>query len=84
MLFRSGLKDSGVPHEFIDLQYPAERDLKAAILEVCDRAEAAVRAGKLVLLLSDRYLVRDKSVPSSAALRSKIRSGMGRVEPFGA
>ena len=31
-------------------------DLKTAILRVCDQAEAAVRAGKLVLLLSDRYL----------------------------
>ena len=35
-------------------------DLKAAILAVCDQAEAAVRAGKLVLLLSDRYLVKGK------------------------
>jgi glutamate synthase (NADPH/NADH) large chain len=62
-----GLEDSGVPHEFLDLQYPADLDLKTAILEVCDQAEAAVRAGKLVLLLSDRYLVRDK-VPIHALL----------------
>ena len=56
-----GLEDSGVPHEFIDLQYPdASSDLKTAILKVCDQAEAAVRAGKLVLLLSDRYLVKGK------------------------
>jgi len=55
-----GLEDSGVPHEFIDLQYDERMDLKAAVLDVCDRAEAAVRAGKLVLLLSDRYLVRGK------------------------
>ena len=54
------LADSGVPHEFIDLQYDAALDLKAAILAVCDRAEAAVRGGKLVLLLSDRYLVEGK------------------------
>ena len=31
---------------------------KTAILTVCDQAEAAVRAGKLVLLLSDRYPVK--------------------------
>jgi glutamate synthase (NADPH/NADH) large chain len=62
-----GLEDSGVPHEFLDLQYAAELDLKTAILQVCDQAEAAVRAGKLVLLLSDRYLVRDK-VPIHALL----------------
>src|ERR1700730_9587613 len=62
-----GLEDSGVPHEFIDLQYDEQLDLKAAILEVCDRAEAAVRVGKLVLLLSDRYLVRGK-IPIQALL----------------
>ncbi len=62
-----GLEDSGVPHEFIDLQYDERMDLKAAVLDVCDRAEAAVRAGKLVLLLSDRYLVRGK-IPIQALL----------------
>ncbi len=62
-----GLQDSGVPHEFVDLQYPAELGLKAAILKVCDQAEAAVRAGKLVLLLSDRYLVKGK-IPIHALL----------------
>ena len=61
------LADSGVPNEFIDLQYDAALDLKSAILEVCDQAEAAVRAGKLVLLLSDRYLVKGK-VPMHALL----------------
>ncbi len=54
------LEDSGVPHEFIDLQYDEALDLKAAILAVCAQAEAAVRKGKLVLLLSDRYLVKGK------------------------
>ncbi len=62
-----GLEDSGVPNEFIDLQYDAQLDLKAAILAVCDRAEAAVRAGKLVLLLSDRYPVQGK-LPIQALL----------------
>jgi glutamate synthase (NADPH/NADH) large chain len=54
------LADSGVPHEFLSLQYDEGLDLKAAIIAVCDQAEAAVRAGKLVLLLSDRYLVKGK------------------------
>ncbi|MDP9011735.1 MAG: glutamate synthase large subunit [Pseudomonadota bacterium] len=62
-----GLEDSGVPHEFIDLQYDEKLDLEAAILAVCDQAEAAVRAGKLVLLLSDRYLVKGK-IPVQALL----------------
>jgi glutamate synthase (NADPH/NADH) large chain len=54
------LADDGVPNEFIDLQYDSGADLEDAILAVCDQAEAAVRAGKLVLLLSDRYLVKDR------------------------
>jgi len=54
------LADEGVPHEFISLQYDENLDLKAAILAVCDQAEAAVRNGKLVLLLSDRYLVKGR------------------------
>ncbi len=62
-----GLQESGVPHEFIDLQFDAGLELKAAIRAVCDQAEAAVRAGKLVLLLSDRYLVKGK-IPIHALL----------------
>jgi glutamate synthase (NADPH/NADH) large chain len=62
-----GLEDTGVSHEFIDLQYDAQQDLKTAILAVCDQAEAAVRAGKLVLLLSDRYLVKGR-IPIQALL----------------
>jgi len=54
------LAESGVPNEFIDLQYDEHLDLKTALLGVCDHAEAAVRHGKLVLLLSDRYLVKGK------------------------
>jgi glutamate synthase (NADPH/NADH) large chain len=57
----------GVTHEFIDLQYAESRPLKDAILDVCDKAEAAVRAGKLVLLLSDRYLKKDM-IPIHALL----------------
>jgi glutamate synthase (NADPH/NADH) large chain len=61
------LADAGVPHEFIDLQYDEDVDLKSALLEICDKAEAAVRSGKLVLLLSDRYLVKG-NVPVHALL----------------
>jgi glutamate synthase (NADPH) large chain len=61
------LADSGIPHEFVDLQADEHLDLKSAILAVCDQAEAAVRAGKLVLLLSDRYLVKGK-IPIHALL----------------
>ncbi len=61
------LEDSGVPHAFIDLQADESLDLEAAISAVCDRAEAAVRAGTIVLLLSDRYLVEGK-IPIHALL----------------
>jgi glutamate synthase (NADPH/NADH) large chain len=54
------LAEVGVPNEFIDLQYDGHLDLKTALLRVCDHAETAVRLGKLVLLLSDRYLVKGK------------------------
>src|SRR6202789_3335070 len=54
------LAEVGVPNEFIDLQYDEHLDLKTAFLSVCDHAETAVRLGKLVLLLSDRYLVKGK------------------------
>ena len=60
------LADSGVPNEFIDLQH-GEQDLKTALLKICDHAENAVRSGKIVLLLSDRYLVKGK-VPVHALL----------------
>jgi glutamate synthase (NADPH/NADH) large chain len=62
-----GMEDSGVPNEFLDLQYAEHLDLKTAILAVCDQAEAAVRAGKLVLLLSDRYLIKG-NIPIQALL----------------
>ncbi|HEU4624839.1 MAG TPA: glutamate synthase large subunit [Steroidobacteraceae bacterium] len=54
-------------HEFIDLQYDPAEGLKNAIVRMCEQAEQAVRDGKLVLLLSDRYLVQGK-IPAHALL----------------
>src|SRR5579863_5948024 len=54
-------------NEFLDLKYQPEEGLKAAIVRICDQAEAAVREGKLVLLLSDRYLQQGK-LPAHALL----------------
>jgi glutamate synthase (NADPH/NADH) large chain len=56
-----------VTHEFIDLQYAPSEGLEAAIVRMCLQAESAVREGKLVLLLSDRYLVKGR-VPAHALL----------------
>jgi glutamate synthase (NADPH/NADH) large chain len=54
-------------HEFIDLQYDPSEGLKTAVIRMCEQAEQAVRDGKLVLLLSDRYLVQGK-IPAHALL----------------
>jgi len=56
-----------VSHEFLDLQYDPAEGLEAAIGRLCAQAESAVREGKLVLLLSDRYLVRGR-IPAHALL----------------
>jgi glutamate synthase (NADPH/NADH) large chain len=61
------MSDFGVTHEFIDLQYEPGEGLERALLRLCDQAEAAVRGGKLVLMLSDRYLVQGK-LPAHALL----------------
>jgi glutamate synthase (NADPH/NADH) large chain len=60
-----GLKE--VTHEFIDLQYEPGEGLEAAVRRMCAQAESAVRDGKGVLLLSDRYLVKGK-LPAHALL----------------
>ena len=56
-----------VTHEFIDLQYDPTEGLKNAVVRMCAQAENAVRDGKLVLLLSDRYLIKGK-LPAHALL----------------
>jgi glutamate synthase (NADPH) large chain len=56
-----------VSHEFLDLQYQPSEGLRAAIERLCLQAESAVREGRLVLLLSDRYLVRGR-IPVHALL----------------
>jgi glutamate synthase (NADPH/NADH) large chain len=76
-----GLAEDGVPHEFISLQYDERIDLKTAIVAVCDQAEAAVRNGKLVLLLSDRYLVEGQLpihalLATGAVHRRLVKTGL--------
>jgi glutamate synthase (NADPH/NADH) large chain len=56
-----------VTHEFIDLQYDPAEGLEAAIRRMCAHAHSAVQEGKLVLLLSDRYLVKGR-IPAHALL----------------
>ena len=54
------LQEPGYAHAVIDLTYEAATGLKAAIERVCDEAVAAVKNGKVVLVLSDRNIARDK------------------------
>jgi glutamate synthase (NADPH) large chain len=76
-----GYREFGVTHEFLDLQYPDAENLPAALARIADQAEAAVRAGKLVLLLSDRYLVRGKTpihalLATGAVHHRLVRAGL--------
>lgn len=49
----------GLASEFIDLNVPADQPLDEAITLLCRQAEQAVDDGKLILLISDRYLKPD-------------------------
>ncbi len=57
----------GVSHEYLDLNYPVDAPLAEALDDLCAKAEAAVRAGTLVVFLSDRYL-REDAAPVHALL----------------
>ena len=50
----------GSSHAFIDLNLDEALSLPEALTQVCDQAELAVRDGKLILMLSDRYLEKGK------------------------
>ena len=43
-------------HEFIELNYAESVGLKTAIVQMCDKAVAAVRSNKVILVLSDRNI----------------------------
>ncbi|MCL4315657.1 MAG: glutamate synthase large subunit, partial [Gammaproteobacteria bacterium] len=53
-------QDADYAHARIDLHYPAGGTLRAALEQVCNEAVAAARAGKVVLVLSDRDIGKDK------------------------
>ncbi len=62
MKLRQLLSDDmyGDSHEFIDLNVDAALSLSEALDQICDHAVKAVHDGKLILVLSDRYLDKDK------------------------
>jgi len=49
----------GLPSEFLDLNVPVDEPWPEALARLCRQAEQAVREGKLIVLISDRYLKRD-------------------------
>jgi glutamate synthase (NADPH/NADH) large chain len=50
----------GDRHAFIDLNIDEALSMPEALAQVCDQAAQAVRDGKLILMLSDRYLEKGK------------------------
>ena len=61
------LERAGFERQLIDLNYEQSVGLEAAIRNIADQAEEAVRAGKTQLVLSDRYIAPGK-LPVHASL----------------
>ena len=61
------LERPGFAHQVIDLNVDADVPLAAAVAAIAEQAEAAVRAGKTLLVLSDRAIIKGK-LPVHAAL----------------
>ncbi|MDQ7915385.1 glutamate synthase large subunit [Pseudomonas sp. 102515] len=57
----------GFEHVKIDLNYPASMGLEAALRNIVEQAEEAVRAGKVLLVLTDRHIEPGK-LPVHAVL----------------
>ncbi len=71
--------DGDYPHDRIDLHYPADEGLQAAIERVCDEAVAAVRGGAVLLVLSDRAIAPDQLADSCPAGDRRGASPAGRA-----
>ncbi|MCP5158680.1 MAG: glutamate synthase large subunit [Gammaproteobacteria bacterium] len=52
--------DGRYPHRRIDLNYPVDEGLQAAIERISDEAVAAARSGAVLLVLSDRTIAPDR------------------------
>lgn len=62
------LSDKHYRNTILDINYdPQHKDLKQALLELCQQAEEAVRQGSVLIVLSDRALHKDK-LPIPAAM----------------
>ena len=63
----------------IDLSYAPEEGLKAGIERICAEAEAAARAGKVMLLLTDRYPVADRPMVHALLATGAVHHHLARV-----
>jgi glutamate synthase (NADPH/NADH) large chain len=62
------LSDKHYRNTILDINYdPNEKDLKQALLDLCDQAETIVKEGTVLVVLSDRALVKGK-LPIPAAM----------------
>ncbi|MDH5180984.1 MAG: glutamate synthase large subunit [Gammaproteobacteria bacterium] len=70
------IDDPNYAHARIDINYPMSGNLKQAIQTICDQAVAAVKAGKVVLVLSDRAIAQDKlpvhALPATGAVHHRL------------
>ncbi len=55
-------QDPAYAHQRIELNYSNDSNLQDAIIAIADQAEAAVRDGKTILVLSDRELSADRPI----------------------
>ncbi len=72
------LNEADYAHERLTLNYEPELGLKAAIERLCDRAVAATHAGKVILVLSDRMLVKENLVIHAALATGAIHHRLVR------
>lgn len=54
------LDDEHYSHEIIDLCFDGDTNLKTALQQISDQACTAVKNGKVIIVLSDRNIARDK------------------------
>ena len=61
------INDDSYQHAVIDLNYPEDEGLQAAIARLCEQAAQAVRDGKTLIVLSDKN-IRTGYLPAHAAM----------------
>lgn len=61
------IQDEAYANHFLDLHYAKETNLELAIRNICDEAENAVREGKVILVLTDNNVDKDR-IPVHALL----------------